>query len=206
MHGFFCGPQGLRNRWEEGTEQYHWHVLPQEDFARLCLFDPYLNLVDRDGLEPVHPASMHIAVLRYAPAAEITAAELRSAVRAVRDRCEDIEPFEVRIRRPELWGNAVVCPVSGQPVRRLREAAVDAAREATGSRWDLPGGYYAHLTLAYATGDSDDGPMREWMSGSDIAEPDMRVDTLTLVRQKWAGNHFTWEICEGIPLGNRKRM
>jgi 2'-5' RNA ligase len=121
----------------------------------------------------------------------------------VRERCQQVSPFTARLRRPEVWANAVVCPVyPGPALRQLWTIVREVAPEA-GQPEQKPRSYFPHLTLAYATGHSDDGPLREQLACYDHAEPVISVDALTLVAQQHDGSAITWNVAAVIPLGGR---
>lgn len=197
MESFFSA---VEQRWPAGQDDYHWDVLPEPEDAREYLAEPYRELVTRPGLAPVPPRWTHITVYHDAPVGEISREALEETVSRVRDGCRKIRPFNTWVRRPETWHNAVVCPV--YPGQRLRQlwTLVTTVAAFTGRR-RRSDNYCPHMSLAYATGHVDHGPLREWLADRNFPEPGIPVRELALVRQRHDGTAITWDVLEKIPLG-----
>lgn len=184
-------------RWAAGVDQYHFHVLPDPETVRAQLTAPYRELTAMPGLEAVAPEWAHITVQRLAEVRDAGVMDLITD--RVRQACAPLEPFEVQVRRPEVWREAVVCPVApGQGLRRLftltRQAAAAAGTQPEQAC------YYPHLTLACCGQHRDDGPLREWLSDHAFPEPVIPVEQLILVRQRHDGRRITWTTLDEIPL------
>jgi len=191
----------IAGRWPAGRQDYHWHVLPPAGLVREHLADPYLGITTRPGLARVDPEWAHITVWHDAPVSDVSQQAMDPVLARVRDRCRQVSPFTARVRRPEVWATAVVCPVYPGPALRQLWAIVREAAAGTGQPGQESLNYFPHLTLAYATGRSDDGPLREQLTSTDHAEPVISVDALTLVAQQHDGRTITWSVAEVIPLG-----
>ena len=202
MESFFF--PGLAERWPAGREDYHWHVLPDIPQISEHLTVPYRDLTARSGLAPVAPEWCHITIWHDAPVEEISEYALKQAADRVRARCEQLHPFVAQIRRPEVWPDAVVCPVHpGPKFRQLQTLVRGATAEFTGVRHQSgPLNYHPHMTLAYATGQRGEGELRDWLCDHDLPEPRLRVTTLTLVKQKYGKNEITWSVLDKIPFGS----
>lgn len=200
MDSFF---EGIAGRWPAGRQDYHWHVLPPAGLVREHLMDPYRRIIAAPGLSRVEPDWTHITVWHDVPVSEAGEQVTGEILTRVRERCQQVSPFTARVRRPEVWANAVVCPVYPGPALRQLWTIVREAASETGQSEQKPRNYFPHLTLAYATGHSDDGPLREQLACYDHAEPVISVDALTLVAQQHDGRAITWSVAAVIPLGGR---
>lgn len=129
--------------------------------------------------------------------------KIAKATGLVRDRCTVLAPIELTVRRPEIWRNGVVCPVSpGQPLRRLWEITTAAGREVTGGRFEVcPTVYHPHLALAYAFTYVNDAPLRAWLSDHEFPEVKLAVSELSLVAQQHDGREISWRHIDTVRLG-----
>jgi len=199
MESFFAG---LATRWPAGREDYHWHVVADAGEIREHLTVPYRDLTGRGGLAPVAPEWAHVTVQHYAPLDEIPPASMVQVADEVRRQCTQLPPFRATVRRPEIWSNAVVCPVyPGPTLRQLWTIVRSATAGFPDCKWDPTPPYHPHLTIAYATARRADGEFREWLCDHDLPEPTIQVAALTLVSQKHDGHAITWRVLDVIPLG-----
>lgn len=200
MESFFAGVSGW---WPAGRADYHWRVIPDADEVSEHLTGPYRDLTGRSGLAPVAPEWCHITVLHGEPADEVGGHVMGQVTSRVRDRCGNESPFTARVRRPEAWRSAVVCPVyPGPAFRRLQTLVRSATAEVTGKpAAQEPLTYHPHLSIAYATARRGEGELRDWLSDHDLPEPPIRVGALTLVKQAHDSHAITWSVVDVIPLG-----
>jgi 2'-5' RNA ligase len=199
VQNFFAA---VADRWPVGREDYHWLVLPDPAIVRERLVQPYRDLTHREGLAPVRPDRAHITIQHAAPVPEISGAEIAQITGLVREECAGIASFTVTAGRAQAWGSGIVCPLRPEgPLRRLWEVTTGAGREVTGDRFEIrPAAYHAHLALAYAVGQVDDGPLRRWLAVRAVAEAALAVDGLVLVAQSHDGRQISWRRIDDVPL------
>src|ERR1700752_3466272 len=130
MDSFF---EGIAGRWPTGRQDYHWHVLPPAGLVRKHLTDPYRRIIAAPGLSQVEPEWTHITVWHDVPVGEAGEQVTGQILTRVRELCQQVSPFTARVRRPEVWANAVVCPVYPGPALRqlwtiVREVAPEAGQ------------------------------------------------------------------------------
>lgn len=198
MDSFF---EKISGRWPAGRQDYHWHFLPPADLVREHLTDPYQAVTAGPCLARVDPEWAHITVWHDAPVSDAGQEGMDPVLARVRDRCQQVSPFTARVGRPEIWAGGVVCPVYPGSAFRQLGAIIREAEAETGRPGQEALNYFPHLTLAYATGRSDDSPLREQLTGLDYPEPVIAVDALTLVIQQHDGSSITWSVAEVVPLG-----
>jgi 2'-5' RNA ligase len=200
LEDFFTAMAGW---WPPGREDYCWHVLPGSTADRERLAGSFRELTERPGLVPVRPEWMHVAVWRLGPASGITGRELARMGRLAQGRCEAIAPFSVTVGRPEAWEAALACPVrSGYRLRFLRQMLAEAAGVRLGPE---PLAYCPHLTAAFAVAYVDQGPVRAWLSDSEVAETELLVARLVLVAQQHDGREITWRVIDEVELSGSMR-
>jgi hypothetical protein len=192
----------VTDRWPTGREDYHWHILPEEQETRSALYGPYRELTHHVGLVPVTPAWYHVTVLHSAPVEQVSAAELERIVAGVRQRCLTVAGFDLTVDRPGVGGVAVECPARpGSPARRLWEVTAEATAAVIGDRVPvILAVYYPHLSLAYAVAHVDHRPMKVWLSDHDIAPLTVAVRKIALVAQSHDGQQITWRHILDVPL------
>ena len=199
MDSFFDTVAGW---WPAGRADYHWHVLLPDTGGR-GLVDPYRQLTHRQGLAPVPARWLHVTVMPVAPVDEISVGERDRIIAGVRTRCALIPAFELTLDRPGVGRHALECPGRpGAPLRRVRQAIVDAIRAVIGDRMPmLPAHYHPHTSIAYAVGTVRNGPVRVWLSDNGPGPFTFPVTTVSLVEQSHDGRHITWDKVLAVPLG-----
>ncbi|MEV6927444.1 2'-5' RNA ligase family protein [Dactylosporangium sp. NPDC051485] len=189
-------------RWPAGREDYHWHILPDPEWVRTALFEPYRELTHRDGLAPVAPQWTHVTVLHSGPVDAFRAEEVEQVVDLVRAGCTAIAPFELTLDRPAPGRVALECAGRpGAPARQLWQLTGEATRAVTRDRFPLiPELYYPHASLAYGVATFDHRPLKVSLSDHDHGPVSFLVSKVSLVAQSHDGRFITWRHVRDVSL------
>jgi 2'-5' RNA ligase len=207
MDNFFHRVRTRSWPWPDDREDWHWHILPPDEAARLV--EGYTSLTTHEGLHQVAPQWLHISLLHSAPVEEVSQSEVDAIIDKVREECAKIKPFELTIGRPSVGTVAIECPAwPGPAPRRLWEIVADASRGVFGDRYPTmpaPGKHYPHASLAYAgeeAAKADRGDLKVKLSDAgDAGNVTFTVEKISLVAQKHDGKFITWRHTVDVPLG-----
>ncbi|GLF98113.1 2'-5' RNA ligase family protein [Streptomyces yaizuensis] len=210
MDDFFARVESRTHAWPAGRRDLHWLVIPDTDFARRHLYEPYRDLAHHPGLHPVRPEWMHITVLHAGPEDSATPAEIARLIAEVTDRTADIGAFDLVLSRPAIGTVAIESTGHpGAPHQRLWRIASEAQRAVVGGRWPLiPEVSYPHLSHAYA-GErahlADRTVLKALLAdlpGDPVTIP---VTALTLVAEWHTRREILWDVIAEVPLTGPSR-
>ncbi|GAA3163753.1 2'-5' RNA ligase family protein [Streptomyces ramulosus] len=206
MEDFFDRVENRTHAWPPGRKDLHWLILPETDFARTRLYEPYRELAEQPGLHPVRPEWMHITLLHMGPQDTATPSETDQLIAEVTQRAADVAPYDLTLSRPDIGTVAIESKGHpGAPHRALWEMTWQATRAAVGDRWPrIPTVSYPHLAHAYAGAEAhlaDRSALKVLLSdlpGDPVTVP---VATLTLVAEWHDRREIRWDRLAEVPLG-----
>lgn len=196
-----------RPGWNRHRRSYHWlltfeHVSElqglaaraQEPFGDLPKFD----LVPLDAL--------HLTIRRVAFTDELPLSRLPALVAIVRQRCQGVAPFLLRVGRLAGFTGAIrftALPVA--PVIAVR-AVVTMQTTTTDTRGDAPSctseKFWPHISIAYSNTTKPAAPIATRIEVLRRLPPtEVPATSIALVELRREGRAYRWEVLERVGLG-----
>jgi 2'-5' RNA ligase len=193
-----------RPGWVVGRSFYTWHLTfdhatALHDLVRKLQVDlnvPALDLVPLDGL--------HLTMQGIGFADEVADDDVAAIVRAARDRCRQLAPFDLALGPvdPDAEGiGLLITPWT--PVEQVRSAI----REAIADVWgpdrvpESADGFRPHVTVAYSAANAPVDEVRERLDRlRTVPSVTVRVDQAQLIRLSRDDRVYRWEVVDSAPL------
>lgn len=195
-----------RPGWADGRRSYHWLLTFEypsvlHTLAAQCQ-EPFRDLAQFD-LVPVD--TLHLTIQRVAFTDELSAASLEAAATAVRERCQHVAPFGLRIGWLAGSTGAIrLTALPTAPVAAVRDIAMDAVtanlrREAPAHPAEI---FWPHVSIAYCNTTQPVAPVMAQIEALRHLPPaEVLVTSVALVELRREGRAYRWEVLERVGLG-----
>jgi 2'-5' RNA ligase len=196
-----------RPGWAEGRRSYHWfltfeHAPDLQGLATRCQEPfgdlPQFDLVSLDAL--------HLTIQRVAFSDEIPISRLPAVTATVRQRCQDVAPFRLRVGW--LAGSAGAIRFTALPVAPVVvvRTMVTMQTATTNVRGDAPSctpeTFWPHISIAYSNTAQPATPIATHIEVlRNLPPAEVPVTNIALVELRREDRAYRWKVLERVRLG-----
>ena len=200
-----------RPGWRVGRRAYTFHITFDETTVdgaprlhRLAA-DYQSRLAGMSGLDLVPLKWLHLTMQNVGFTDEVSGAEIQAVVRAARDHCVNLAPFDLSFDSLEMRSEAIALrPSPPEPVARLRSSLRSAIALVRGQIPEAPehaDGFEPHVSLAYSNADGPSDSFIERIAGVPGQRATVTVLAASLIILDRDERVYRWTTYETIPLG-----
>jgi 2'-5' RNA ligase len=191
------------NLWQPGEVDWHFLITLHDQHHMRSIVEHYAHLYHHPGLYPPIPFQwLHMTIVRIGSATTIA----HEAMTAVVDH---LRPTLARMTLPDmllgpwwLWTGSVVLHVTPEePLTRLFDSVMTALTVVLGDKAPKPSAFIPHVTLAYARTYQQELEVHKQLSAQWIDPIPVRIQALSLVKEKQTIPFYNWDSVTDIPIG-----
>lgn len=202
------GSHWERPGWAEGRRSYHWfltfeHASDLQGLATRAQ-EPFVDL-SRFDLVPLD--ALHLTIQRVAFTDELPLSRLPAVAATVRQRCQDVAPFRLRVGW--LAGSAGAIRFTALPIAPVVavRAMLTIQTTTTDARGDTssctPETFWPHISIAYSNTAQPAAPIATHIEILRRLPPaEVLATNIALVELRREGRAYRWEVLERVELGH----
>lgn len=193
-----------RPGWRLGRSFYTWHLTFENQHHLHTLVRQVQAQIDVPGLDLVPIEGLHLTMQGLGFTDEVSDEDVQAIVTAVRERCQTVAPFSLRLGPVDPDAEGVGLLVDPwHAVDDLRTAV----RAGIGARWnDVPepaAGFRPHVTVAYSGSGGSVSDVRSRLADlREIPPAAVEIRDVKLIALRRQDREYRWETIAAVPLAS----
>jgi len=188
-----------RKGWNIGKRFYTWHFTFGEQDSLKGMVAQYQAAISRFPHYDLVPFEwLHLTTQGIGFVDSHTTDQVKEIVRKAEDKLKDQKPFAVTFSLPQLFSEAIACPIfPAEPLNKVRVAVRESIAEVLGYV-DDPESFHPHVSFAYSNAIASAQPITEVLNSVDASPVSVAIGNVDLIRLGRDRHIYEWELVNRI--------